>query len=543
MPLVDKPGVNFFLSLCIKYLFVTIKLQRAMNKGIILLGLFAVLSASAQELKPVCGTSAADQHAFTPRLLANLAAVESGQVQDRGGVQYIPVHFHLVADASGAGRVREYKVLDQLCALNASYASIGIQFYLSPHPLLGLFDKTINNAGVYTTQTNSFLMNSKRHQNAINYYVVDVAASSNNNPGIVLAYYSPGQDWVVSRRDQINGNMNNSTIAHETGHFFSLQHPFLGWESTNGFGPSYPGWPIAPVLAPDGGVTERQDGTNCTVAADHICDTGPDYKFGFLQSNCAVYNGGAKDPLGVLVDPMENNTMSYFEACSTYLFTPLQSAAMLADLNTNGRNYLENTYAPVATSIDTPTDLLIAPASASTTQFYNAVALEWNAVPGATHYLVEVDVIPAFVTTGIKTYITTNTALLLTDLAADDTYYWRVRPFNYSVGCAAAKSRSFKTSSAISSTVDIEGLSAWQVSPNPVEGDHAHLTINATSAFDANVSIVDAAGKLVQHLKNMHFSEGASVVDLSLEGLANGFYFVRLDNGTARDVRKLVLAR
>ena len=201
---------------------------------------------------------------YDARLIQNLATVESGQVQDRGGVQYVPVFFHLVGDATGQGRVREIRVLEQLCGLNTAYAPVGIQFYLSPHPTLGLFDKTINSATVYTTQTNTFLMQAKRHQNAINYFITDVAESGNNDPGLVLAYYTPQNDWIVSRRDRINGNANNSTIPHETGHFFSLDHPFLGWESTTGFGPAYPGWPVAPVLAPDGGTTESQNGSNCT---------------------------------------------------------------------------------------------------------------------------------------------------------------------------------------------------------------------------------------------------------------------------------------
>lgn len=516
-----------------------------MKKGIILLGIFAMFSAKSQELRPICGTSIADQDMFNERLLQNLATVESGQVQDRGGVQYVPVFFHLVGDASGNGRVREIKVLEQLCALNAAFAPSGIQFYLNPHPTLGLFDKTINNAGVYTTQTNTFLMQAKRHQNAINYYITDEAASGNNDPGIVLAYYTPPNDWIVSRRDQINGSASNSTIPHETGHFFSLQHPFKGWENSTGFGPTYPGWPVAPVLAPDGTPTERQNGTNCTIAADKICDTGPDYKFAFVPgvNGCAPYTQGAQDPLGQLVDPGENNTMSYFENCSTYVFTPLQNAAMLADLNTSARNYLDNSYVPVATSIDTPTDMLLSPANAATVPFYNAVTLEWSPVAGATHYLIETDIVPSFATSFVKTYITTNTTLLLTTLDVNDTYYWRVKPFNQHVGCAAFRSRNFKTNNVATSTIEIEGLSAWQVSPNPVEGNTARIIANVSSDFEANIKVVDAAGRLVRNLQSVKFSEGSNSVELPLEGLANGFYFIQLSNGQAQDVRKLVLAR
>jgi hypothetical protein len=105
---------------------------------------------------------------------------------------------------------------------------------------------------------------------------------------------------------------------------------------------------------------------SCSTAGDRICDTGPDYKFAFLQAGCAAYNGGAKDPLGVVVDPLETNTMSYFDGCSSYSFTPMQAAAMQADLNTAARNYLDNSFSPASVSFTTPTDLLVSPVSGST---------------------------------------------------------------------------------------------------------------------------------------------------------------------------------
>lgn len=514
-----------------------------MRKSIVLLGLLAFLQVKAQETRGVCGMSAADQKQFEQRLISNLEAAENGGADSRD-IKYIPVYFHLVADASGNGRCKIFKVLDQLCALNAAYEPVGFRFYLSAHPTYGLFDKTINNDNVYSTQDNSFLMNAKRHQNALNYYITDLAASGSGGPGTVLAYYSPSNDWIVSRRDQINGLASNSTIPHETGHFFSLLHPFYGWESSSGFGPSYPTWPVAPVIAPDGVPTERQDGSNCSTAADRICDTGPDYKFAFLQAGCTPYTGGAEDPMGVLVDPKEDNMMSYFDQCQGYNFTPMQITAMQADRNNSSRNFLNNSYSPQATSIDTPSDIQVAPNNNVTTQFYNAVTLQWNAVTGATHYLIEVDDIPTFSTTNAREYVQTGTSLLLTDLAANHTYYWRIRPFNLYATCATASlSRKFKTSTALTETVEIPGLDAWQVSPNPASGDQVVVNVNAKEDFQASVRLVDAAGRTVQEIPAYKFMAGANAVELPLAGLANGFYVVQLSNGQSRDLRKLVVAR
>ncbi|MDO8367632.1 MAG: zinc-dependent metalloprotease [Saprospiraceae bacterium] len=518
-----------------------------MKKGFLVLffAFMASLSAFSQQTQPHHCGNAEDQAEFIPRLLENKIVMEAlrAVADNRGETQYVPIHFHLVADANGNGRHKEIKVLDQLCELNRAYASVGIQFYLSEHPTHGLFDKSINNDNVYETQTNGLVMNLRRHNNAVNVYVVNAAVSGNNQPGVTLAYYSPTQDWIVSRKAEINGSLPNSTLPHEVGHFFSLPHTFFGYESKS-FDPSFPTWPTAPVVAPNGGgvTTERQDGTNCTTSADRICDTPPDYNFGFIAPSCANYAGGAKDPLGVFVNPMENNFMGYFNGCNPYVFTQDQSDIMLADLNHSSRNYLDNNFTPTATEITSPTDLLLSPASGSTQPYYNNVMIEWQSVPGATHYLVEVDIISTFGTSQAQTFIETGTSKLLTTLSPNRTYYWRVKPFNYLVGCAEAKSRNFKTP-ATSATHDIEGLSAWQISPNPVSAEVANLRISAEQSFEANVRITDAAGRTVSLQQSIAFPQGESNHEIRTESLGNGFYFVSIESKNGRNVQKLSVLR
>ncbi|MBC7776329.1 MAG: T9SS type A sorting domain-containing protein [Phycisphaerae bacterium] len=520
-----------------------------MKKGFLVLffAFMAILSAFGQQLQqPICG-NAQDQADLLPQLRENKIVMEAlrAVAQDRGEIKYVPIHFHLVGDVSGNGKHKEIKVLEQLCALNAAYLSVGIQFYLSPHPTNGLFDKSINNDGVYKTQTNSLIMSLRRHHNAVNVYVVLTPVSGNVQvPGTeTLAYYSPSQDWIVTKKTETNGDQPNSTLPHEMGHLFSLPHTFYGYES-DPFDAADAGWPIAPVLAPNGGgvTTERQNGTNCATAADEICDTPPDYNFGLIWPGCSSYTGGAKDPLGTLVNPMENNFMGYFNGCMPYAFTQDQIDIINADLISPSRNYLDNTFAPVATAINTPAKLLVSPDSAAVTPYYNNVLLEWQAVPGATHYLVELDVIPNFGTANAQTYYETGTSKLLTSLLSNKKYYWRVKPFNYLVGCAAERASNFKTST-ISATVEIEGLSAWQLSPNPVTADGANLKINAEKAFEAGVRITDAAGRTVSFQQNLSFPQGESNYELHTEGLANGLYFVTLESGDGRNVLKMSVLR
>lgn len=519
-----------------------------MKKGLflLLLATLALSSANGQQAQHICG-NAQDQLDLMPRLRENKIVMEAmrAAASERGGTQYVPIHFHLVGDANGNGKHKEIKILEQLCKLNEAYLPANIQFYLSAHPTHGLFDKSINHNGVYNDQSNALLMNLRRHHNAINVYVVQEPVSGNNNPGIVLAYYSPLHDWIVSRKTETNGIVPNSTMPHEVGHFFSLSHTFLGYECNPFDGVDDPTWNIAPVMSPcaAGVATERQNGTNCATAADEICDTPPDYNFGLISSGCGEYNGIALDPLGTPVDPMENNFMGYFAGCSPYAFTPDQMDVMNADLTSTSRNYLDNTFVPSATQINTPTDLLTSPAAGATTPYYNNVLLEWQAVAGATHFLLEIDIIPTFGTANALTFVETGTSKLMTSLQANKTYYWRVKPFNYLVGCAAPRSQNFKTNNVTLSTQQIEGLEAWQLSPNPVNGNSANLSLSAGKAFEANVRITDAAGRTVLLQQSVAFPQGESNYELRTEGLANGLYFVSLENGNGRNVCKMTVLR
>lgn len=499
---------------------------------------------TAQENQGVCGMSAADQMLFHDRLVDNIKRVESGQmVQERGAIQYVPVYFHLVGNGQGTGRVKESLVLDQLCALNKAYEPMDIRFYLRPQPgSSNVFNYAINNNNVYSNQTSWLTMYNNRHLNALNIFIVDEAVPLGSSGGVgeILGYYNPTRDWVVAKRNQISGSVSNSTIAHEVGHFFSLKHTFLGWEGQS-FDETHPSWPVAPNLTPAGTPTERMDGSNCTVAADLLCDTPPDYNFGFGNPGC-TYTKGAKDPNGVLVDPMENNTMGYFEDCNPYAFTQDQGNVVLADLASTNRNYLDNNFTPAAEEITTPADLLVAPANSATTSYYDEVLLEWKPVAGATYYLVEVDVIFAYNSPSAQSHIVSSTSKLITGLAPNRTYFWRVRPFNEYATCTTPRQQSFKTP-ATSAIRDIEGLNALQVAPNPVNSGTAMLLVNAERNFEANLQVFDVAGRQVFARNGLFISNGDNTLEIPVSDLKNGLYFVLLQNEEGQALRKFNVLR
>ncbi len=500
------------------------------------------LSANAQDTQAGrCGMSAEELKALSVRTLENLAAPTS--VRERGAIQYVPIHFHIVGSASGTGKARESNILDQICNLNADYLPLDIQFYLSPHPTQGIFDYSINNDNVYDQQTNSFLMSNRKHAKALNVFVVNNAESGNSLPGQTLAYYSTVWDWVVSRKDQINGS-GNGTLSHEIGHFFSLLHTFHGWDQQP-FDNTFASWPCAPAISPGGVPTEKQDGSNCTTAGDYICDTPPDYNSGFGWPNCSNYTGGAKDPMCELIDPDEQNYMGYFIGCPNYHFSAGQGTQIHKDLDAQKRNYLDNTFAPAASSLTVPADLLQSPLASTTTQFYDLVDLSWKAVPEATYYLVELDLTSGFSTGYFKSFVTKDTKLTVTTLTKGKTYYWRVRPFNEYLTCkgtgAGWNPGTFKTPLA-SGTTDIQEVTEWSVAPNPTGGAaSATVSVDANESFEASVSVTDAAGKVLFQQPSQRFAAGQNTVELPVGRFANGLYFVSLGNGEARMTKKLVV--
>lgn len=514
-----------------------------------ILAVVFVFAAQAQESNGSCGTTIDDQSQYTARLQANILKAESGAVTERGAVQYVPIHFHIVGDAGGAGKHREDYILDQLCNLNEAYAPMDIRFFLNPHPTYGLFDYSINHNNVYDSQTNEFLMSNRKHSGALNVFVVNQVLGDAS----ILGFYNTQKDWVVCRKNQINGN-GNGTLEHEIGHLFSLRHTFYGWEVDGEnssqlpcFESGDPGWPVAPVTAPYSGggtiFTERQNGSNCATAADLICDTPPDYNFGYCASSCAPYNGGAKDPLGTLVNPMENNFMGYFLNCSTYVFTPMQQDVILADLDAPDRNYLNNNFTPISTGISTPTDLLINPPNDITVDYYDEVLVEWQAVDGADRYLLEFDVIASYGSPLRQAFILSETSKLVTSLSPNKKYYWRVRPFNQYVTCAPSRERSFRTS-LTSSTTDIKELTALQIAPNPIAGSAAaRLFVQSDRSFEAFVHLLNGTGARVKTLGNQQFPVGDTTLDLPTEGLPGGLYFVVMESESGRAVRKLTVVR
>jgi hypothetical protein len=520
------------------------------------------LSIKAQEnsIRMSCGTSISDLKSIVNDMDA-LRTKYKGMVFTRGAVSYVPIHFHVVAAANGTGRVSKIKLLDLMDAVNKIYADNGLelQFYLKGF-------KDINNDAVYNTPrtlTGNTISFNNKVSDAINIFITNNAGTTSDDG--VLAYYSKRYtgreyetDWIVVSKAYAKPEQ-AIVLAHELGHFFSLAHTFSGWEPAP-FSPTASN-PCAPRLASDEFSTvelaSRGADGNCATAADKFCDTPADYNFGFTQGRDwnnpgkpCVYNGIAKDPTCVAVDPDETNLMGYYLAttgCQSK-FSAEQKAAMMRDYSVNSaRQYLRNgNTTPFLGTVDIAT--LIAPANTSTVSDANNINLDWSDVSNVTEYIVDINSRDSLLA-GVeyRSYRTTNSNLTLnatllgpTYLQPNTLYYWRVRAYNtYKTGTSTAIN-TFRTG-ALSEIKEIEGVSNFQISPNPI-GQERRMLLSLTSekAFEGQLKIYNITGQLVKSDKQS-FISGLNQRDIDVADLRNGMYIFSIESADRVVKKKFML--
>ncbi len=505
----------------------------------LLLGSFLLLIPfiSGAQNHGVCGTH---PDATIDRLLKNKKAIENGFVKTRGAVTYIPVKYHLVAKSNGSGRVDIPSVLEMHCHLNEMYADQDLQFYVKDNEY-----NYIDNDAAYNNHANTvaFVLNPAKDPNALNVYIVKDATpgGGGQGPGTVLGYYSPQYDWIIMRTDQVDDQ--SQTLPHEAGHFFSLPHPFRGWEGEP-FDNSFSNWPVALATAPNGSSqTEKMDGSNCTTAADFFCDTPPDYNFGLVNGTSCNYSGGAQDPMGVPVDPDETLIMSYFSDRCVNKFSDEQKAAIAADVASNDRAFLRLGWTPAGTTVNNEVNPIYPPDGEAVP--YNAtIRVDWSDVPGASAYIFEFSE-NRFFTGTVRTFFLDRSSVEVDNLQDKTTYYWRIRPYNEYYTCGAGKASPTQSFTADSDVVrsqnNIEFVSQFNVVPNPLgKGQSLSLILDSQKNFDAQVQIFSITGKIM-HQQSASFHSDTNHVALDPVNLHSGVYIIAVRSAEGVLNRKFVV--
>lgn len=445
--------------------------------------------------------------------------------------QYVPVAFHIVSNNDGSDRLSDVQLLDMLCFLNSAYADQDIQFYMTNPPVQYLQNSGVNN------QPGSFAneLRNARVPNAVNVFITN---HINATIGAAGYYLGPagwdGYDFIVIARNFIYAG---NVFPHEIGHFFSLLHPFHGWEN-NPWNENDWGNPVAavapsdPIIFPTPVATENQNGSNCSTAGDRICDTPPDYLFALnnQQNNCEEWSVNVQDPTGAVVNPMESNTMSYFSNCTGYVFTPQQKAAIANDLmNAPERAYVRQAYVPNMTAINSVPELL-SPAQGSTINSSESVSLSWFPIFEAQYYAVEIDISPGFASPFRQSKIVEAAVPNTTfgHLDGGTTYYWRVRPFTEFTTCTGYSDRGEFTTAINTSTANEPDATDVLLFPNPI-GDGQSLTIDFknNSSNHATVTLLNLTGQTLM-AKYIDIPENNGTANISTGHLANGVYILNI---------------
>lgn len=493
--------------------------------------------AVAQENTLWCGTNSHHHSIIMERLTENKATLHHTPISFRN-TRYVPIKFHLMARADGSGMIPQERVLQLLCLLNEDFEPLGMQFYIKDG-----FNYILNDLAYEEHSSNLEVLSFHKRTDALNIFIPEDATPPNQSgPGVVLGYYDPSNDWLVIDKGEIGKS--GLTVPHEMGHFFSLPHPFVGWEDQP-WDVNIHGNPVNQQTSPDGQTpVELADGSNCENAGDKICDTAADYLFGFGWENCN-FSTSVEDRNGDVLNPDEKLWMNYFFSCNDddYYFTDMQQQLMLQDLDSDRRAYLRPGYTPNQSIITTaPTPL--SPVEEEELPFYNSINLGWSEVESADAYLLQIALLPTF-SGALIVYneVVNGTNQTVETLDSNRTYYWRVLPFNELYTCTDYSSTgSFKTGGE-RSTLSNELVGAFELLKNPLStNEPIQISIQANADFEGNLKLYNMNGQEVRQYGKRSFNRGTTATyDFPTDNIATGIHFLCLDTGSDILYKKVLI--
>ncbi|WP_158848064.1 FG-GAP-like repeat-containing protein [Algibacter sp. L1A34] len=197
-----------------------------------------------------------------------------------GSARSIPIAAHIVRRSDKTGGLSEADLQVSLTRTNVAYASLNMNFFVDAIYYIDS-DQIFNKSYGYLDEIVGLSVNSRNIAKKLNVYFVPSSSTSWAN--------FPSKDAKEQHILMNNSHVKNeSTFAHELGHWFDLWHTH---ETAAG--------------------SELVNRSNCSSAGDQICDTPADPSLsGKVNSNCQ-YTGNNIDSNGETYTPNPKNMMSY----------------------------------------------------------------------------------------------------------------------------------------------------------------------------------------------------------------------------------------
>ncbi|WP_194767962.1 T9SS type A sorting domain-containing protein [Tamlana sp. I1] len=228
-------------------------------------------------------------------------------------VNSVPIKIHIIRNSDGSGGLQITELHDIVENLNRIYADAFLEFFICEDI------NYINNDSLshFKKGDESVVLETDFVPGLINIYFTDDIKNTSNQDICGYSNNDHRNDIIVLNNHCAT---NDSSLAHELGHFFSLLHTHGddNLEKT----------------------TELVDGSNCDTDGDGICDTPADPGLSHENvDNFCHYTGTAVDANGDRYHPDPKNIMSYSKKACRTTFTEQQLARIYAFYNTT-KSYL-----------------------------------------------------------------------------------------------------------------------------------------------------------------------------------------------------------
>ena len=228
----------------------------------------------------------------------------------------IPIKAHIIRTSNGTGGLSVSELEDAIANVNTLFSGALMSFVLTD----GIDYIDDNRLYHFHSKDETAMLDAHNVSSMVNIYFTDHIENAADESICGYTQIEKRLDAIIIKN---SCTTNDSSLAHELGHFFSLIH-------THG-------------ANNDQLTTELVNGSNCSSEGDQICDTPADPGLTYnTVNNFCRYTGTLTDANGERYQPDTHNIMSYsMKGCRDH-FSKQQLVRMFAYYQTTKSKYLED---------------------------------------------------------------------------------------------------------------------------------------------------------------------------------------------------------